>query len=395
MDRRNFIALSVHLSLLSSAGFLASCGGSGGDGADVKTTTTRGKVVLPSGVLAGASVVNGYGNSSLSTDGGFGLATLAEVPSIAMVLDASGKLALFGYVDPDNPTNTLDAEAAAVALLFLAIGGSQASINDKKALLTALRAEAALGPLAATIATRLTADPLAIHNADPTIQNALVAARNQVQAAHVSGTAWSPGGQLMRAMALAPRLAIEQSGGTQRRRSPPGSARDGVILPVNHHRRWCKVFHYRVGYEDTSGASHYLTAAEALNNGDALDAVTPVGGVFTTLSELMSGTSAWVPVNGKPFSPAMKDDDVKAYIETVVLGSAFASTEPAFFRRAALCIPRCAVACLPRAAEHDFLDGGYFLRTASGSTRTSAARSPIWPPTRRRPRPGSRSTTLR
>lgn len=329
MHRRSFIANAVRLAIAASAGgaLLSGCGG-GGSEAGVMTTTTQGKLLLPGGVPAGMQVVNGYGNATVAADGAFSLTTLADVPSMAMALDAAGKLVLFGYLDPTSSSNSLDTRAAALAQLFLSLGGAQASRDDKKALLAALGADSSLGPLAAAIEARLLVDPLAFHNADAGIRNALVTARTQVRAVHAREAGED---HLVHAAALPPRMVIQpaaQQSGVELIQDP---ARDGVIIPVNHHRRWCKVFHYRVGFEGASGTRQDLPTAEALNNGDALDSVPPAGGVFTTIPQLLSGTSAWVPVNGKPFSPVMKDGEVKTYLETVVVGSAATFNEPAFF----------------------------------------------------------------
>jgi hypothetical protein len=328
MNRRHFLAGAVSL---TGVLILSGCGGGGGDDGGVRTITTRGTVALPSGgATTGLRVANGYGSAALTATSGFTLTVAAEVPGITLVLDGAGKLTLLGFVDPSAVSNTLDATSAAVALLYLALGGAQGSLNDKGKILDALQAQPAVGPLATTIAARLTADPLALHNADAQIQAALVAARDAIRAANRSVSV--PGIKpVTRAEGLPPRMIIQPTGqqsGVELLQDP---ARDGAMLPVNYQRRWCKVFAYRVGFEDTTGNRQNLATAEALNNGDALNATAPVGGVFTTLAQLFTGSVAWGPMNGISLPLTMKDGDVKTFVETVVVGSAFTQSEPEFF----------------------------------------------------------------
>ncbi len=330
MTRQNFLRLALSLSVAGGS-LLTGCGG-GASGSTVPTTRTRGTLALPSGALAGHRVANGYGDSSIGASGGFDLKTLSAQPSIALVLDGAGKLALLGFVDPSAETNILDASSAAVALLFLAIGGAQASPDDKAGLLRELRAEPAVATLATVISARLTADPLALHNGDAQIQNALVSARDAVRANHPVRSRAVPGIRpVTRAAGFPPRMLIEPSGRQSGVEVVQDPARDGAIIPINNHRRWGKLFAYRVGYEDASGVRQDLPKAEALNNGDAFSATAPLGGVFTTLAELFSGGAAFAPVTGKSVPLAMKDGDVKTFVEIVAVGSAFTQSEPEFF----------------------------------------------------------------
>jgi hypothetical protein len=334
MTRQNFLQLALSLSVAGAALLLDGCGGGGGNGASGPgTTMTRGRLALPSGSSAGMRVMNGFGASAVSADGGFGVKALKNVPSIALVLDATGKLALLGFVDPGAASNVLDATSTAVALLFLALGGAQASLDDKAGLLRELHAEPAVATLATVVSARLTADPLALHNGDAQIQNALVSARDAVRAAHGGNRSRAIPGikPVTRAEGLPPRMLVQPSGRQSGVEVAQDPARDGAVVPINHFRRWGKLFAYRVGFEDASGVRQDLPKAEALNNGDAFGATAPLGGVFTTLGELFSGGAAFAPVTGKTLPLTMKDGDAQTFIEIVALGSAFTQSEPEFF----------------------------------------------------------------
>lgn len=332
MTRQNFLQLALSLSVAGGS-LLAGCGGGGGGGSTVSTTRTRGTVALPSGAPAGHRVANGYGDSAIGASGGFELKTLSALPSIALVLDVAGKLALLGFVDPSAASNVLDATSTAVALLFLALGGAQASLDDKAGLLRELRAEPAVATLATVVSARLIADPLALHNGDAQIQNALVTARDAVRAAHGGTRSRAVPGitPVTRAEGLPPRMLVQPSGRQSGVEVVQDPARDGAVVPINHFRRWGKLFAYRVGFEDTSGVRQDLPKAEALNNGDAFGATAPLGGVFTTLGELFSGGAAFAPVTGKTLPLTMGSGDVKTFVEIVALGSAFTQSEPEFF----------------------------------------------------------------
>jgi hypothetical protein len=336
LSRRQAL-LALSLSFSGVALSLAGCGGGGGGTTQgAKTRAVRGRIVLPTGSSQSVNdlqLINGFGSTRPNSSGSFTLGIAENTPTIAMALTPAGQLALFGFLDPTagESQNILDAASAATVLVFLGLGGTQAPIEVKATMLDLIRTDPATATLAQTIGERLVADPLALGVGDSAIQEALKSALETIKAAQGSGKSRSARVTRQESAPVFTLEPVAWQSGVEVLQNPD---QDGAILPINHNRRECKLFAYRVGFEDENGVKQELTKADALNNGDSLSATMAIGGLWTTIGELITGSTALVPMKGKSLPLTMRAGDVKTYAEIIVVGSAFTQQEPAFFSEA-------------------------------------------------------------
>ncbi len=95
----------------------------------------------------------------LSSSGSFSATTDPNAPVLVLVTHTDGRGVMFGYIDPASNTNVIDAQAQAVALIYLAIGGYGFPVELKRNVLALIQKDPATAPLTAVIAKRIAADP--------------------------------------------------------------------------------------------------------------------------------------------------------------------------------------------------------------------------------------------
>lgn len=315
---------------------LLGCGGGGGSGREAVTPTASARLALPAGSplrVQDLRFVNAFGESRIAEGGGAPALSVAEDDAgMVMAVDPTGRVVLFGHVDPrgDAVANTVDALSAAVSLVFMAINGMGNSSAVRRTVLSLLRSDPAVLRLGTALAARLVDNPYALDEEDSSVERAVAAAVGEIM---VSASAAAPGAAHARALALKPQVRLEPS---QRQSGvelliDPGA--DDRALPVNHARRECAVFAYRVAYSTQADPATRiaLPMAERLANGDALPASGALGGVVTLLEDILRGTAPLVPVNGQPLTLLQKEGEARTWCDVIVLGASTTSAEPAFF----------------------------------------------------------------
>ncbi len=345
MDRRGFLLLT--LSALA-AWELEGCGGGGGN-----TTSglqnTRGVVKLPPGTALSPttlSVTNVYKASAIAADGSFQLQTDRGTPVLALLADSSGRGIMCGFVDPQSTANVLDARAQAVALLHFVAGGYTLPPDRKRDLLSLIAADPSVDPLAAVIAARIAADPHALENGDAQIGAALRSAfaslsggkaaivggsssRASVPASHapvISKSAKPLGRDVNVPLQLLVQPSVEQSGIEVLQDSS-----NAAVVVTNHFRRRCQVRVYATGTEDASGKRTDFPSAQLQGNPVDLGPTTALS-IFSTLSNLFSGQTAFVPVSTPFIGLTMANGATKTFFDVVVLGSSSNDKgDPAYF----------------------------------------------------------------
>lgn len=313
---------------------LLGCGGGGSDG-EASATTASARLALPAASPLRAQdlrFINALGEVRVAQGGSAPALPMAEDgPGMVMAVDAAGRVVLFGHVDPqgDAAANTMDALSAAVSLVFMALNAMGNSSTVRRTMLRLLRGDTAVARLGTALTARLVDDPYALDREDAVVERAVATAVGEIMASARATAA--PGRS--RALALRPQVRLEPTGRQSRVEVLIDPAADDRALPVNHARRECAVFAYRVAYstEAAPATRIALPVAERLANGDALPASGALGGVVTALEDILRGTAPLVPVNGQPVTLVQKDGEARTWCEVIVLGASTTSAEPAFF----------------------------------------------------------------
>lgn len=144
---------------------LAGCGGSG-VGPIPPGQQAKGKVVLPAGCSvqpANLTVLSSTGRVAVGGDGSFVTRAVGSGPAQVILVDRAGRPVLLGYVDASDPDGgEINARETAVALIWDALVTFAPPPAHWAELLTAIRADPRVGPLATVIEQQLVSDPAAL-----------------------------------------------------------------------------------------------------------------------------------------------------------------------------------------------------------------------------------------
>ena len=234
---------------------LSACGG------DDSTTSPEepavydagGRVVLPDSVQVELNllrVVGCLGEAGPEEDGSFTLGMPAGGPAQVCLADEENRLILLGFVDADHPeSGEISPLTTAVAFLYRATGLVWMPSDQRADILRLLAETEEAEALAAVIASRLVANPLALQDGDPRISSALTEAVNSLfERAGVqldsgspppSSRASSPGGALSataRATSDLSNITIEDpapEGGLTVMHNPAGP---GIVVQNTYRR---------------------------------------------------------------------------------------------------------------------------------------------------------------
>ncbi|HLJ56116.1 MAG TPA: hypothetical protein VKT77_13840 [Chthonomonadaceae bacterium] len=338
LGRREFL-----LGAITTAGATLGLDGCGGGGGSAGSAIVRSRAALPAGFRLPATqlaVENVLASSAVAADGSFNAGVSGSLPALVYARDTvSGRGIMFGYVDPAAPASSLDSTAQAVALLYFAFGGYGVTGDQKRTLLNLIASAPATAAFAAVIASRIAADPFALEDGDAQIGAAFATAFNAIAPAsrslpRVAGAATTSfvtnRSTVYRAAGPSQQLLVNPSGIVSGVEVLQDSNSVG-ILATNHFRRRCQVLLYRVA--DQTGAGPVNTYPSVVPVGSPVDlGPTTALGVFSTLSNLFSGQTAFTPVTTPLISVPLAPGTTKSFYDVIVLGSANVTTgDPAFF----------------------------------------------------------------
>lgn len=333
MERRQFLHWLLGVPVAGST-LLAGCGGSGSGSTGGGLTTTRGVTKLPTGFSMAPTALKveaGLGGTAIKSDGTFQLTVWSKAagPTLAW-LRSVDKVVLIGFLDSD--TNTIDAESSAVALLYFSLGGFMTPPENKKTLLGLIKADPAVPALKATIARRVAANPTALADGDAEIGSALKTATDAILAERPTRMATRAAAKATkpnRASGLDSLLQIDPSGLKSNLEVLQGTPAQSFIA-TNHARRWCKVFVYETGIQNSSGTKTTYPKVKQLLPSMPLSSTRALG-VRTSIFGFFTGNSTFTPVSTDPFTLNLVDGSTQTYFDIVVLGSSSLLTDPAFF----------------------------------------------------------------
>ena len=311
MNRRHFLATAA---ALTGSGFLTltGCGGGGGNGGGGAGLVSRRVLAqFPTGfALATADLVMEAGQSAVTPDTGGTFIVYAapnDVPALAMLRDKAGRGVLMGFLPADG--GSLTTRSAAVALLYYALGGFMLPEISRRPFVTLLEADAATVTLTGAIDRRIAANPYVLEGDDAEI-NAAVKVAYGILTAGGRVASFQKRNALTRA--VEPILQVQPSGVQSNIEVVQGGATSVTV--VNHSRRFCKVYAYRTGTPDPlpkallQGSPIKLTSTTSL-------------GVFSTINNLKSGQTAYVPVSSDPISLPLAPGSIKTLYEIIVIGA--------------------------------------------------------------------------
>jgi hypothetical protein len=348
MGRRQFLGTAAGLG--AAALTLAGCGSGGGSipvegpdsgGGTAATRTANGRVVLPAGFalpVTGLTAHSGLGTGGAGTlpaDGAFAVPVLGREgagPTLAWIT-AGDDVVLLGFIGAgEGAGDTIGVASTALALLYFALGGPSLPADSRSALLRSVAADPALPPLARVLEERLAADPRALLNGDAAVGDALRAALGALGATTAQDRKHAaPTNRGRQQAGPAAQLLIQPSGFQSNVELVQGDAGTQNVVATNHARRYCRVFAYQTGFKDKStGARTDYPAVKASGGAVPLPATSALG-VFSTVTNFLSGQTAFVPVSTLPIPLEMAADASQTFYDVVVLGASSRLTEPAFF----------------------------------------------------------------
>ncbi|MGC4042303.1 MAG: hypothetical protein QM758_00675 [Armatimonas sp.] len=324
MNRRQFLSYTL---LLAGAGSLAltGCGGGGG-GSETAFVTRQVTVQFPAGFSLNAADLTaeaGRAAAPLNAQGGFSVQTPeSDLPSLAMIRDKDGRGVLLGFMPIDG--SPLTTRSAAVALLYYALGGFMLPEASRRPLVALLEADATAVTLAGVIDRRMAANPYALEaNDDAEVKAALTAAYNTLTTTGRVVRTQSFQGQLDKTRAEVEPLLLVEPSGLQSNVEVVQTTGINVIA-TNHSRRYCKVFVYQTGNPDPLPKAILQRTDVKLDSTNAL-------GVFSTINNLTSGQTAYVPISTEPISLPLATGSKKTLYELIVVGAATNDIPRAFF----------------------------------------------------------------
>ena len=318
-NRRQFLTLTLALTG-TGALTLAGCGGGGGN-SGAGLVSRRVLAQFPAGfTLATTDLVLEAGQNAATPDTGGAFTVSAapnDVPTLAMLRDKAGRGVLMGFLPSDG--GALTTRSAAVALLYYAIGGFMLPEVSRRPLVALLEAEAATVALAGAIDRRITANPYALEGDDAEINAAVKTAYGTLTA---GGRAESLRMRVGLTRAVDPILQVQPGGLQSNIEVVQGTGTS--VTAVNHSRRFCKVYTYRTGTPNLlpkallQGSPLKLTSTNSL-------------GIFSTINNLRSGQTAYVPVSSDPISLPLVPGSTKTFYEIIVVGASINDLPRGFY----------------------------------------------------------------
>src|SRR5579871_1815089 len=335
MFSRSFRFLLPGLTVLCFVLLVIGCGGGGGGvgGESFSLRSVHGRVRLPQGSklsLTTLQVVSAYETSPVASDGTFTVLEPSGSPAIVYLTDASGKIVLLGYSATAGGPGDVSAQTTAQVLLFYALGAQTLPPDQYAQALTLIAADNASTALAATLSSRVAANPTAISDGDPALDNAVSAAATAILPA--GGRASDRDASSAKAMARTNvvvarsgraggfgQLIIQPSGlqsGVEILQNPNGTG----IVASNNFRRHCQFFVFKTGTKDQNGVVTKFTLVQPVGGAHDLPSVVKINGVFGTLLDLINGKVAYAPVNSAPVDLPLDPNTKETDYEVVVIG---------------------------------------------------------------------------
>src|SRR5579871_1681533 len=335
MFSRSFRFLLPGLTVLCFVLLVIGCGGGGGGvgGESFSLRSVHGRVRLPQGSklsLTTLQVVSAYETSPVASDGTFTVLEPSGSPAIVYLTDASGKIVLLGYSATAGGPGDVSAQTTAQVLLFYALGAQTLPPDQYAQALTLIAADNASTALAATLSSRVAANPTAISDGDPALDNAVSAAATAILPA--GGRASDRDASSAKAMARTNvvvarsgraggfgQLIIQPSGlqsGVEILQNPNGTG----IVASNNFRRHCQFFVFKTGTKDQNGNVTNFPLVQPVGGAHDLPSVVKINGVFGTLVDLINGKVAYAPKTSDPVDLPLDPGTSETHYEVVVVG---------------------------------------------------------------------------
>jgi hypothetical protein len=328
MNRRLFLAMTLAVGSASVLE-LTGCGSghSGGGEGGIRFVSRRVVTQLPTGFSVSLTdIVAEAGKKGVALDasGVFTVQTPdTDIPSLAMLRDKSGRGVLMGFL-PAAEGGTLTTRSAAVALLYYALGGFMLPEASRRPLVTLLEADPTTVTLGAVISRRMIANPYVLEADDAEINAALKIAFDTLTVSRaVRAQSFSESfsesftAAVRRTRATGTPLLQVQPGGLQSNvevLQADNGANGAAIIATNHSRRYCKVYVYQVGTPEALPKALLQGEPIPLNSTNSL-------GVFSTLNNLISGQTAYVPVSTRSIFLPLASGSKKTLYEVIVVGA--------------------------------------------------------------------------
>lgn len=328
--RRRLLLAAPAGALLASPLALLGCGGGGGGDASPGADAT---VTLPAGIDAKDVLLVSSADEHVVEGGKASLTLSGSGPSLVSAVHANGRVVALGLLHAGASGQSLGARSSAEALLFMALGGSLLGAADRTRVLDLLRADAAVGPVAAVIEARWAVDPFALDGPDAqvvgAVGTALAGLRGARAAAMCSRVAAA---QRKRPLAVEPLQRIEPStavSGVTVLQADGTDSAPGIKLQ-NTKRRPGLAHVYETAYTPTDGQAIELGLARVEYERIEVPSTQSLS-LFSAIGQMAGGAVPWAPVETARYGLTQHAGAEQTVYETVYLTPVWDRPEPDFF----------------------------------------------------------------
>ena len=260
-----FNLISTVLAASALAFVLVACGGSGTTSSPSTAKEVAGTASVPNSADKNLVASTAFGTEALTAANFSARVPDASLSLISISDSDAAKVVLMGMVEPTSNTVTLDPANCATTLVFLGLGGSDLTADERVALWASVKAHSTTSDLATAIGTAMATDLYALENGNADIKTAL----NSALTAQVGSLpAQKEDGPTPKDESQAPQFSIVEAKdngshhGTVEGRQTDGFVIDNVLSPLEG-----TCFVYKTGYmaKDLTVHESGLTKVGAAN----------------------------------------------------------------------------------------------------------------------------------
>ncbi len=308
-------------------GLLALSGCEFDDSSDATQTqnnaTAQGVVKLPAGSTLKASelkVITAVDEIQVGADGKFAVKLGSTASTQIEVVNAEGKLVMFGLTGPAG--TEVSSQTTAEALLYFALGAFMLPPEQYEKIVELIHASPALANLAAVVEAQLANNPTALSDGDPIITNAIQVAQQVIlNPSGITALKASPQARAKPQAAgdttltlIEPGADVSQSG-VQLLQNIAGSG----VIAQNSFRRWGALYAYETGTLNENGDKDIYTTPKFIVGPIDVPETQQLN-LFNAVTDAVRGIAPWSPTQSAVVNLPQVAGSRQTYYDVVVLG---------------------------------------------------------------------------
>ncbi|ARU40570.1 hypothetical protein CCB80_05220 [Armatimonadetes bacterium Uphvl-Ar1] len=252
-------ARSLFAAALLTTAFLVACGGSNSNSNSIQSEIT-GTVQIPNATVPDLTIASGTESAQAGTTG-FKLKVQTSTFALLTANDlTSGKTVLIGMRDPRSSTTILNSANCANTLIFLSLGGSQMSPEERRTLWDRIAESTVSNALKTVLEAEIATDVFALENGNANIKTALANSITALSAASLTNNLGEQN-TATRAPGDPPPSFIFKDQFPRTRRAEPIALTPGVAIDNLFSKAEGSYFAYNIGFKDKDGVNHSTVPA--------------------------------------------------------------------------------------------------------------------------------------